>query len=182
MSGFRIPNTHFPLIKFLKHRLLFQNTSKCCYHISCYQSYVQFTQTQSQKTFSSEYSFIEGFFWIVEELNRGSGTMRLFVHKVNKHSPFMTCECHCFSWPTISDVEDRELWKKLMHSCLGVENHSISNISPVLRNFTYQKPLVRSEGLAPRHFRDLNLLLNAMQNSFAYKFPLQQNALCFPCS
>lgn len=30
--------------------------------------------------------------------------------------------------------------EKLIHSSLGVENHSISNINSVLRNFTYQKP------------------------------------------
>lgn len=65
--------------------------------------------------------------------------MLLFVQKVNKHSPFVTCERRWFSWATISDMEARKLWKKVIHSSLDVENHSISN--PGLRNFTYQKLL-----------------------------------------
>ena len=40
------------------------------------------------------------------------------------------------SWAAISDVEAQELRQKLTHSCLCVENYSISNISPMLRNFT----------------------------------------------
>lgn len=45
------------------------------------------------------------------------------------------------SWAAISDKEARELWQKLTYSLLGVENHSISNIRPVLKNFTLPKAI-----------------------------------------
>lgn len=64
----------------------------------------------------------------------------LNVHKVNKHSPLVTCECLA-SLGLSFLIWNLENYGKLIHSSLGVENHSISNISPVLRNFTYQKPL-----------------------------------------